>query len=195
MAGLQLVWPSREYLPGFIDALEHGWSPDNVRGAAVIPGFLERIAQDPDGFLSTLMLRDPQGVTIALPDGTEVPRLPGYNRWLWDGEFCGSIGFRWQPGSNELPPYVMGHIGYSVVPWKQRRGYATEALRQLLPDCAHEGLRYVYLTTEAHNVASQKTILKNGGVFLGTFDKTPHHGGGKGLRYRIDLVPSLTRRL
>ena len=57
---------------------------------------------------------------VTLPDGSQVPRLPGYRRWMWDGEFCGSIGFRWQPGTSALPPYVLGHIGYSVVPWKQR---------------------------------------------------------------------------
>ena len=26
-----------------------------------------------------------------MPDGSFVPRLPGYRRWLWDGKFCGSI--------------------------------------------------------------------------------------------------------
>ena len=59
---------------------------------------------------------------------------------MWDGEFCGSIGFRWQPGTSALPPYCLGHIGYSVVPWKQRRGYATKALALLLPDARKEGL-------------------------------------------------------
>jgi predicted acetyltransferase len=52
---------------------------------------------------------------VALPDGTMVPRLPGFWRWLWDGEFCGSIQFRWQPGTPDLPPTCLGHIGYSVV--------------------------------------------------------------------------------
>ena len=53
---------------------------------------------------------------------------------MWDGEFCGSIGFRWQPGTSTLPPYVLGHIGYAVVPWKRGRGYATQALALLLPE-------------------------------------------------------------
>lgn len=170
-----------------MDALQRGWSPDNTRGAAVIPGLLERAAQDPGAFLAGFVIRDPAGATIDMPDGTRVPRLPGYNRWIWDGEFCGSIGFRWQPGTSELPPYVLGHIGYGVVPWKRGLGYATEALRQLLPDCRAEGLAYVELTTEPHNVASQKTILSNGGVLVGEFAKSPHHGGGRALRYRIDL--------
>ena len=48
---------------------------------------------------------------------------------MWDGEFCGSIGFRWQPGTTDLPRHVLGHIGYSVVPWKRRLGYATRGAR------------------------------------------------------------------
>jgi len=41
---------------------------------------------------------------------------------MWDDEFAGSIGFRWQPGTSALPPHCLGHIGYAVVPWKQGRG-------------------------------------------------------------------------
>ena len=73
----------------------------------------------------------------------QVARLPGYRRWLWDGEFCGSIDFRWQPGTTALPPHCLGHIGYGVVPWKQGRGYATRALSLLLPAARAEGLAFV----------------------------------------------------
>ena len=39
------------------------------------------------------------------------------------------------PASKYLPGYIAArHIGFAVVPWKQRRGYANEALRQLLPE-------------------------------------------------------------
>ena len=63
------------------------------------------------------------GDPISLPDGSTVPRLPGLSRWMWDGEFAGAINLRWQPGSRLLLPTCLGHIGYSVVPWKRRRGY------------------------------------------------------------------------
>jgi predicted acetyltransferase len=46
------------------------------------------------------------------------------------------------------PPHVLGHIGYAVVPWKQRRGYATQALRQVLPHAWAEGLPCVELTAD-----------------------------------------------
>ena len=127
------------------------------------------------------------GDPITLPDGSTVQRLPGYIRWMWDGEFCGSIGLRWQPGTGDLPPFCLGHIGYAVVPWKQRRGYATSALKQMLPAARDEGLRYVILTTDPQNVASQRVIEANGGRLVERFVKLPAYGGGQSLRYRIDL--------
>ena len=105
MQEMTLVWPSREYLPGYVAALERGWSPDNVRGVAAAQEELARIAVNADAFLASLIDREAAGGPITLPDGTTVPRLPGYRRWLWDGEFCGSIGLRWQPGTEALPPY------------------------------------------------------------------------------------------
>src|SRR5262249_2101957 len=102
-------------------------------------------------------------------------------------EFCGSIGFRWQRGTTALPPHCLGHIGYSVVPWKRGRGYATRALRLLLPDAKAEGLEYVELTTDPDNVASQRVITANGGLLVERFTKPAQYGDAEGLRYRIDL--------
>src|SRR5438034_1374776 len=99
---LKLVWPAREYLSSYVDALERGWSPDNVRGDVTAREELVRIAADADAFLASLVDREAVGAPIIMLDGTTVPRLPGYQRWMWDGEFCGSIGFRWQRGTEAL---------------------------------------------------------------------------------------------
>ena len=107
---------------------------------------------------------------------------------MWDGEFCGSINFRWQRGTTALPPHVLGHIGYAVVPWKQRLGHATSALRQLLDDVRAEGLAFVELTTDPDNLASQRVIEANGGVLRERFTKPAQYGGVEGLRYRIVLA-------
>ena len=175
----------RGVLPGYVAALERGWSPDNLRGEAAAREQLARIASDADAFLRSLVDIEAAGAPIALPDGTTVPRLPGYVRWLWDGEFCGSIGFRWQPGTEALPPTCLGHIGYSVVPWKRGLGYATRGLRELLPDAAARGLRYVEITTAPDNLPSRRVIEANGGVLVEEFVTAPALGAKRQCRYRV----------
>lgn len=183
---LELVVPAREHLDSYVAALRRGWSPDNLRPQTSVEQ-LASIAHDADAFLAGLADRDGKGGPITLPDGSKMPRVPGYRLWMWDGEFCGSIGFRWQPGTSELPAYVLGHIGYAVVPWKQRRGYATEALRLMLERAHDEGLAYVEITTDPDNVPSQRVIEANGGVLVERFVRAPQYGSTPALRYRIDL--------
>ena len=181
---MRLVWPANEYLPGYVDALARGWSPDNLR-PEVGKEELAQITSDANAFLGRQV--DPEGLAppVTLPDGSVVPRLPGYRKWLWDGEFCGVIGFRWQPGTSELPSYCLGHIGFSIVPWKRRRGYATAALRSLLDEIPRDDFEYVELTTDTSNIASQRVIEANGGVRVETFSKPAYHGGAESFRYRI----------
>ena len=182
---MKLVWPAAEYLASYIKALEQGWSPDNLR-PQVAREELTSIADDPARFLAEQIDREAKGPKVILPDGRAVPRLPGYKQWMWDGEFCGSINFRWEPGTAELPAHCLGHIGYSVVPWKRGRGYATLALKLLLPQAANEGLPYVEIVTDMSNLASRKVIEANGGKLIEQF-RHPEYGDTERLRYRIML--------
>jgi predicted acetyltransferase len=186
---MELVWPGAQYLPGYVHALHQGWSPDHLRPETARDQ-LAQIAQDAGDFLFRQVDRAARGSPLTLPDGSTVPRLPGFSLWMWDGEFCGSIGFRWQPGTTELPAYCLGHIGYSVVPWKRGRGYGTRALQLMLPYARAEGLSHVELTTDADNLASRRVIEANGGTLIERFNKPASHGGAESLRFRISLVSS-----
>ena len=174
---IELLKPTLAELPAYADALKRGWSPDHVRGAAAAEEQLRKIAAAPSEFVAGLDDPEAKGPPFPAPDGTLIPRLPGYNRWIWDGDFCGSINFRWQHG----------HIGYGVVPWKQGRGYATQALKLLLPDAKRRGLTYVELTTDPDNIPSQKVITSNGGNLVERFTKSAAYGSKEALRWRIDL--------
>jgi predicted acetyltransferase len=186
---MELVVPSLSHLDGYADALRRGFWSDNSRREASAREELERIAADAEAYVASLDDPLAKGPPVTLPDGSTVPRLPGYRRWMWDdgadGGFCGFVNFRWQAGTAALPPYCLGHVGYGVVPWKQKRGYATQALALQLPACRREGLAYVELTTDKDNLASQKVITANGGALIEAF-RAERHGKDQ-LRFRILL--------
>ncbi|MEP7060950.1 MAG: GNAT family N-acetyltransferase [Betaproteobacteria bacterium] len=184
---MQLVRPAQGHLASYVAALERGWSADNIHGQVAAREELEQIRADPKAFLAALEDREGKGPPVKLPDGSLVSRIPGFRRWLWDGEFVGSIGMRWQPGTAALPPHCLGHIGYAVVPWKQRRGYATTGLRLLLPEAISVGLPYVEITTDPDNIASRRVIEANGGELVEHFVKPAQFGSKPGSRYRIKL--------
>jgi len=179
--------PSEILLPAYVAALERGWGPDNLRPEASAREQLEKIAKDPAAFVAALDDPEARGVPITLPDGTRARRLPGYDRWIWDDGFCGSINFRWQIGTSDLPEHVLGHIGYSIVPWQRGKGYAKQGLALLLPDARARGLEFVELTTDADNLASQRVIRTNGGYPIERFRKLPEQGGAESIRFRIEL--------
>jgi predicted acetyltransferase len=178
---LLLVEPASEYLAAYAEALERGWSPNNVRD--VSGEHLAAIRADGVAFIASLLS---QTGTVTLPDGTQIPKLPSRVRWMWDGAFAGQIGLRWQPGTDALPSHVLGHFGYAVVPWRRRRGYATEALRMMLDEARAVGLGSVEITADKGNIASCRVIEENGGSFVEEFVE-PRYGEDVRLRYRIDL--------
>src|SRR5438067_13247008 len=106
---MQLVPPSLERLRSYVAALKRGWSPDNIKGAAASIEELAQIEKDPRSCVESLTDREAKGPRIVLPDGTTAARLSGLSLWLWDTEFCGSIGLRWQLGTSELPAHILGH--------------------------------------------------------------------------------------
>lgn len=185
---MELIRPAAEHLEAYRAALLAGWSADNVRGRAAAVEELARLEADPAAFLDSMEDRQAQAGPVTLPDGSVVARLPGLRRWIWDGGFCGVVGLRWQPGTEALPPHCLGHVGYAVVPWKQRQGHATRALAKVLPLARAEGLRWVEITTDPGNRASQRVIEANGGQLVERFTKPAAFGGTPALRYRIALA-------
>ena len=184
---MKIVRPEERYLESYKQALIQAISSGTAAYLEEAQRDLSEIETDSASFLAKQDDPKALGGDVKLPDGSLVPRLPGITRWMWDGQVCGSINFRWKDGSTELPPHCLGHIGYEVFSWKRNKGYASEALRQILPEAIKLGMPFVELTTDVDNLISQKVIKNNGGVLHEKFVKPAAHGGTDGLRFRIYL--------
>jgi predicted acetyltransferase len=142
--------------------------------------------RDPQLVVDSLTDRSTDGV-LHYPDGTTSPRLPALFRWMWDGGFAGNIDLRWQPGGGPRPDHVPGHVGYGTVGWRRGRGYATQALGMMLRLAEGEGMAELELVTDVDNVASQLVVERNGGFRVEEFLQSERLGGGRAVRWHIDL--------
>ncbi len=184
---MRLLRPAQALLPGYLAALDRGFLPSNIDGERIAAQHRAAIARDADAFLASLHNPAGSGPPIRLPDGSQAPRLPGMQHWLWDREFLGFMALRWQAGTAALPAHVLGHIGYAVVPWRRGEGIATRGLALLLEHAREQGLPHVELTTDTDNTASHGVITRNGGVLVERFAKPVAYGGAQALRWRIAL--------
>ena len=98
-----------------------------------------------------------------------------------DNKLIGMIQIR-----HELNDYLLqygGHIGDSVRPSEQGKGYATEQICLALQRCKQLNIYKVLITCKKSNVASAKTIIKNNGILENEVD----NNGDIMQRYWIDL--------
>lgn len=83
-----------------------------------------------------------------------------------ENEVVGLISFRHV--LNENLKEFGGHIGYEVKPSQRRKGYATKMLGLLLQTPRAKQIGKLLLTCAPNNIASNKTIVANGGVLTDT---------------------------
>lgn len=57
-----------------------------------------------------------------------------------------------------------GHIGDGIRPSERRKGFGTEMIRLALEKCREMGMDRVLMVCDRENIASARTIIKNGGV-------------------------------
>lgn len=85
-----------------------------------------------------------------------------------DGRAVGGIGFKGQPDGGRV------EIGYGLAPSARGHGYAAEALVALRAVAADHGVSRVIADTTLDNIASQRTLTRDGFRLLG-IDGELHH--------------------
>ena len=155
MQDLDLVKPSEEHEPAVLEFRDEFFA----NGELVINGgaLLEQIESYSD-WLS--LIRGDRGISELAKD------LVGDSVFLavrkTDGRIVGIIRI-----AHELNDFLRqygGNIGYSVRPSERQNGYATKMLQLGKEFCRTLGLDKVMLGCYKDNIASQKVIIKCGGV-------------------------------
>lgn len=100
-----------------------------------------------------------------------------------NNKIVGLISIRWKP-----VPILLNHggfIGYGIRPSERGKGYANEMLKQALELIDKSIYEKVLITCKDFNIASKKTIEKNGGIL----DNSYYNEENKCtyLRYWIDI--------
>jgi predicted acetyltransferase len=98
---------------------------------------------------------------------TETNPLPSFvtSTCYWavhKGEVIGRIAIRHE--LNDFLKKVGGHVGYIVRPSYRNRGVASEMLRLILETDRARSIGKILVTCDENNTASERTILKNGGI-------------------------------
>ncbi len=76
---------------------------------------------------------------------------------------AGEVGLRYVPATGDMPDSVPGHVGYTVAPWMQGRGYATAALRALMKFAKGKRLKTLHILCNPENLGSRVVIERVGG--------------------------------
>lgn len=98
-----------------------------------------------------------------------------------DSKLVGMVDIRHE--LNEQLLFSGGHIGYSVIFEERKKSIAKEILRLALVKCSVLGIEEVLLTCNQANIASEKTILANGGKL----ENIVNDGGINKMRYWIKV--------
>ncbi len=159
---IELVKPNlldkQSFLKGLHEFVEASDKYAWINMGEAVP--LDLPERDFAAFVSELLKRETQA-----PEGLVAATV------YWaksENEVVGRISIR-----HELNDFLRregGHIGYIVHPAWRKKGIATEMLRQILYTETALSIGKLLLTCDEENIASEKTILKNGGSFESTIE-------------------------
>ncbi|MRN56687.1 GNAT family N-acetyltransferase [Paenibacillus monticola] len=119
------------------------------------------IGRDPSDFAAMVQYLRDNEQAANIPEGW----VPSTTYWLVTADttsVVGAVNIRHR--LNEKLLYSGGHIGYGIRPSARQKGYASALLGQALHKTKELGIEKALVVCDAINIASEKTIRKNGGV-------------------------------
>ncbi|RZA04582.1 MAG: GNAT family N-acetyltransferase [Proteobacteria bacterium] len=153
-APLQLVGPEEELEESYLSFI----ADMKDRGEKIWEAFLPRPGESFSDFVNHLKSAE---------SSPEPGQVMTTTYWAMLGEVVvGRISIRHEL-TDDLRDFG-GHIGYEVRPTARKKGVATEMLRLALRTPAARKIEKVLLTCAPDNIASNRTIQKNGGLLAGS---------------------------
>lgn len=153
---LELIFPTEEYKEEIIDFKEE-FKKNNetiIHGGAGLEKdisfeeWLKNVREDLEEETSRKRNRVPSAVYLAFRKS--------------DRRLIGIVQIRYK--LNEHLFNYTGHIGDSIRPSERNKGYSTTMIGLALEKAKEQGIGNVLMTCKNYNVASARTIIKNGGV-------------------------------
>jgi predicted acetyltransferase len=148
-----LAKPSIEYQDEYLAFYEEWMSS----GESIVPWVVSRDPSDFEGMLQFLYENESREY---IPENW----VPSSTYWLVsaDKRVIGAVNIR-----HDLTEYLLncgGHIGYGIRPTERQKGYATKLLAMALEITKELGIKKVLVVCDEGNIASERTILNNGGI-------------------------------
>lgn len=148
---LRLIKASNQYKTLITDMLDE-W---NASGEKIIPYAIRRTDyHDFDDYCAHLEVKDESGGLV--PDSTYFCLDEDRNIVV------GAVNIRHY--LNESLLLNGGHIGDGVRPSERRKGIAIKMIALALDECKKLGITKVLMVCDKENIASAKSIQKNGGI-------------------------------
>lgn len=152
---IKLIKGSYEYKAQIIDMLEEWIDYNSKNETNRSPWVIFKNSYDDfDYYLNNLETSEPKDGLV--PDSTF---------FCLDEErniIVGAVNIR-----HYLNDYLLahgGHIGDGIRPSERRKGYATQMIQLALEECKILGINKVLMVCDKDNIASAKSIIKNGGI-------------------------------
>lgn len=156
---MKLVKLTRDYKDEYLEMLE-GWGKiEDYKEQSPFPLSFE--FSDFDDFITQIEKLEND------PDEHFVPSST-YCLLSEEGKFVAMSNLR--HFLNERLKLMGGHIGYGTKADMRSRGYATKILKLTLLEAKKLNIENVLVTCSIDNIASNRTIQKNGGVLKQTID-------------------------